>query len=170
MITLWHYCLFLLKRHSFNTWLQTRKSVSLRYGAGKTDLILMSLLRLCKEELNTFYFLQHTLTVVLRWLEIRVRAGVGAGAGVGRAGLDRLNPHKREKEKKNLNLSNPQNQHKAQWDRSIWALYNITHRRPWITEHTQNARWIKPTFVWTVAGWSSAQTPPAKTSHATGFQ
>lgn len=81
---------------------------------GETDLILMSLLRLCEEELNTFYFLQHTLTVVLRWLEIRVRAGVGAGAGVGRAGLDRLNPHKREKEKKNLNLSNPQNQHKAQ--------------------------------------------------------
>lgn len=55
-------------------------------------LILLSLLRLCKEEFNKLDFLQHTLTVVLRWLEIRVRAGVGAGAGVGRAGLDRLNP------------------------------------------------------------------------------
>lgn len=52
----------------------------------------MSLLILRKEDFNKFYFSQHTLTVVLRWLEIRVRAGVGAGAGVGRAGLDRLNP------------------------------------------------------------------------------
>lgn len=61
------------------------------YSAGKAHLILLSLLRSHKEGFNKL-FLQHTLTVVLRWLEIRIRAGVGAGAGVGRAGLDRLNP------------------------------------------------------------------------------